>query len=734
MLKKRSLTTILLVLLAMTIIAQQLEPIDIIPLTEKINFDGKLDEAIWSEKTTIHTIQIQPYSGKKPVEEGEIYLTYDKQFLYLAAKIEGENIKAPSKKRDEFSLISDYIGVFLDGYLDKENALGFLTTPTGTRTDFTVFDDAIGGFPINLDWNTYWDVKTNVTLDQWTVEMRIPFSSLQFQDNNGIVEMGMIIWRFNANKNEFSTFPPIKNDWGVWSSFKPSKAIKIRFRDIKPSKPIYVTPYILASASIKNDDDPPYNTDYNNNFSTGIDAKYSLTSNLTLDLSFNTDFAQVEADDAQVNLDRFSLFFPEKRQFYQERASIFDLRMGGSNRVFYSRKIGIDEEGNLEKVLGGLRLTGRIGDYDIGVINMMTRNVKWSPKNNFSVFRVRKKVLNDNSYVGFLGTSKIDFDGKYNHVYALEGTLRLKYNNLLKLRFAQSFTDEYINNPLSLSPTRFLINIEKTQFNGFTYDLALGRSGRDYNPEMGFETRNNFTAIFAILGYGWTKPEESKILQQEIKMYNFTFIDNETNLDETSNMGISFKTNWKSGHRFSIFSYLRRERLFSDISIVDGFNVKSGLYPINVWSVDFNTPGSKSFQYSINLRAGDIFDSKFFNIRQTVDWVAFPDLTLSAFYNYNPIYKSSWNSKDIIHVHLARLKVLYTLSTKISLSGFLQATSEGEVGVGNVRFRYNPSEGIDWFLVYNNVTNLDLAFNNNQFDRGVSDQVFITKLTYTFRL
>lgn len=710
------------------------QSVEIPRLPEPIQFDGKLEEMFWKQMPLFPTTQHVPYNGEKPSEDERIYLAYDDQYLYLAAEIQGANIQSPSRKRDEFSLKPDYIGLIIDSYHDKENALGFLTTPAALRSDFTVVEDAVGGYPINNDWNTFWDVKTEVGTSSWTVEMRIPFSSLQFQDKDGDVEMGLIVMRLIASKNEFDTWPEIENAWGDWSPFKPSVAATVTLKGVKAKKPVYVTPYLLAGASRVVDDKAPFEAMNRSEINAGLDVKYNVTSNLTMDLTLNTDFAQVEADDAQINLDRFNLFFPEKRQFFQERSAIFDLRVGGSSRIFYSRRIGIDDNGRLEKIWGGARLTGRVGDYDVGAINMTTRDDNWNPQTNFSVLRLRKKVVNDNSYVGVIGTNKIGQNGDYNSVYALDGTFRLKGNNIFQVRWAQSFTDGYENNPLSMRPSRFLINLEKFQFSGFTYDLAVGRMGQDYNPEMGFEERGNYTSLFGILGYGWQSAPSSRILQRNVRMYNFTYLNNDTGLDETTNIGAEYVVSWRSGHYFTAFSYFRRERLFEDIEILSGLTIQEGLYSLGVYSLEFGTPEVNQIDYNLQVRGGDYFNHRFLAVEQGVNWVVFPDLTLGLDYNFNPIFIEDGVSNSIRYVQLARLRFLYTLSTELSLSGFLQASSEGNVGLGNIRFRYNPREGVDLFLVYNNRADLEIIVDQADFNRGVPEQVFIAKFSYTFRL
>ncbi len=709
------------------------QAVDIQRVKGDVVFDGKLDESWWSDINLFNTTQVVPKSNIPPNEKEEIYVAYDDDFLYLAARLQGKKIADRSKKRDEFSLQQDWLGLLIDSYKDGENALGFFSTPSALRSDFAVFEDAVGDFPINLDWNTYWDVKTSKELESWTIEMRIPFSSLKFQVNDkGVAEMGLIVWRANAQYNEIDTWPYIPNNWGGWSTFKPSQAQLVRIDGIKNSNPVYITPYLLAGHNRAYDEtsDPAFTT--NNVFAGGLDVKYNVTSNLTADLTFNTDFAQVEADDAQVNLTRFDLFFPEKRQFFQERASIFDLRVGGSNRVFYSRRIGIDDDGNLENILGGGRLTGRVGKFDVGLINMTTREGNgWSPKNNFSVIRLRRQVLNKQSYVGLISTNKTDFKGDYNTTYAVDGTLRLAANNILQIRLAQSLTEGYENNLLSLDPTRLFINLEKFQFNGFTYDLALSRIGRDYNPEMGFESRQDNSSIFAIFGYGWQAKEESSILQNNVRMYNFGFFKNGQQAWETLNSGVSYDIEWKTGHGLGAFTYIRQERLFEPVEIVEDVIVNEGAYFINVWSASYNSPGAARFFYSLNVRGGDFFNSKFGSVTNEFSGFVFSDLSLGVFYNYNPIFIDGWNSGNIRNVHLARIKFLYTFSTQLSLSGFFQATSEGNVGLGNFRLRYNPREGVDLFVVYNNETALD-KFGQFEFNE-VPQQSLVAKFSYTIR-
>ncbi|MBP1675336.1 MAG: putative rane associated hydrolase, partial [Bacteroidetes bacterium] len=284
-------------------------------------------------------------------------------------------------------------------------ALVFSTTPSGLRNDLTVLNDAIASNPrnppFNNSWNTFWDVKTTQNENGWFLEMRIPFSSMRFKEDNGKVIMGLICFRRIAHKNEVDIFPAIPPDWGTFSTYRASKANEVAFDGIHSKKPFYIAPYVLAGYqqdNVLNESGTAYELSGNSKLSAGLDAKYGLTNNLTLDVTVNTDFAQVEADDQQINLTRFSLFFPEKRTFFQERSSIFNFGFEGKSNIFYSRQIGLNK-GEQVPILGGGRITGMAGKWDIGFLDLQTQSFDPSdtlqsslPSENFGVLRIRRQV------------------------------------------------------------------------------------------------------------------------------------------------------------------------------------------------------------------------------------------------------------------------------------------------------------------------------------------------------
>jgi hypothetical protein len=371
------------------------EPVRIKRITDPVTFDGMPFEAAWKSSDLFTLIMHKPDFGQQPSEQSEIRIGYDNQYLWVGASLfmkDASKIFAATKKRDEELFDYDAFGIILDTYDDNENGLAFFTTPTGTRTDYTVSNDAQenGGGPgmnsaMNTSWNTFWDVKTSRDDKGWYVEMRIPFSSLKFKPKGDIATMGLIISRNISANNETDTYPSIDPKYGFMSTNKPSLAQTIEISGARPTKPVYISPYVIAGISrdwYLNDPETDYVRKDNPDYNAGLDVKYNINSNLTLDLTTNTDFAQVEADDQQVNLTRYSLFFPEKRMFFQERSSLFDFSLGGSDNIFYSRNIGI-ADGEPVRILGGARLT-------VFPVNVITN---FGINNNFAVTPCLPEVI-----------------------------------------------------------------------------------------------------------------------------------------------------------------------------------------------------------------------------------------------------------------------------------------------------------------------------------------------------
>lgn len=279
----------------------------------------------------------------------------------------------------------------VDAFNDNQNAKWFGTTASAMRFDVLVTDD---GATLNSNWDAFWDAETVITDEGWFVEVRIPFSGLGFQvDAQGRAVMGLTVTRLVSRTGERVTFPAIDPKFAFR---QPSVAQDVRLEGVETQRPAYFAPYLLSGVgreSVPSGLGFVAEREYAKEV--GFDLRYSVSSSLTIDVTANTDLAQVEADDQQVNLDRFSLFFPEKRRFFQEGSGLFDFALGGGSRLFHSRRIGLTDDNRQVPVLGGARLVGRVGVWDVALLDMQTEALGVLPTENFGVVRLRRRVLND---------------------------------------------------------------------------------------------------------------------------------------------------------------------------------------------------------------------------------------------------------------------------------------------------------------------------------------------------
>jgi len=700
-----------------------------------VTLDGLSDEPAWEGIEPFPVVMHMPNFGAEPSERTEILVAYDDDFLYVAGRLcdsEPSKIQAPSKKRDWGGGSTDWFGTVIDSFNDKENALAFFTTPSGLRFDFTISNDAQGDKPINSSWNTFLDVATVRNNDGWFVEMRIPFSSLRFQDRNGRVVMGIILRRYIARKSEHITFPEIPPNWNI-SFYKPSQAQEVVFEGLYRRKSLYIAPYLLGGFghySELNEEKTVYQSTENLEYEGGLDVKYGLTSNLTLDVTLNTDFAQVEADDQQINLTRFSLFFPEKRMFFQERSSNFDFNFETSepNRLFYSRRIGI-HEGELVRIYGGARLVGRVGPWDLGFLSMQTAPTGDLTSENLGVFRIRRQVFNPYSYIGAISTTKIGMDGSYNIAYGLDGIIRVFGDDYLTIKWAQTFENGQKNNLLSLNPARIRFNWLRRTTKGFGYGFSYSRAGVDYNPGLGFEMRENYSRLATGLFYGWIPGEKSPLFSHQVSLSSCLFLRNADGEIESAEVSPGWEFITKSGCQGKITPQFFYENVPEAFLLSDDAEVPEGKYSFyGVNGEIFSAPG-KPIYAEATLDIGSFYDGWRTSLGLTPRWNIFSDLELSGTYQVNRVTFPDRNQQ--FTAHIARLRALYMLSTKFSATAFIQYNSAVDAVIGNIRLRYNPREGIDLYLVYNEVLNTN-RYRQDPILPFTSNRTVMLKYTYTF--
>lgn len=719
---------------------------DVLPiakLNEAVEFSGNTASGIWTLSTPIELLMHAPNFGKTPGENTEVRMGYDDKYLWIFARLhysDPSKIVSTSKKRDEESRNSDSFGIIIDTYDDNESALAFFTTPAGQRIDYAISNDAnfrpgpMGNTAMNYSWNTFWDVKSVPIADGWSVEMRIPFSSLRFQEKDGKVKMGIIVNRSISHLNELDTYPEIDPQYGPFAPLKPSLAQTVELSGVKASKPIYIAPYVLGGVeyvNTLNEAGTQYTREEKPQFTGGLDVKYSLNSNLTLDITANTDFAQVEADDEYVNLTRYSMYLPEKRMFFQERSSIFGFNMGQMQELFYSRRIGLNN-GTPLRIYGGARLTGRIGKWDLGILNMQTEDYQDLPSENFGVLRTRRQVFNPNSYVGAMLTTRMGLNGQSSLAYGADGLFRLFGDDYLETRFAQtSNPDGYMDDEMKDNSFAY-IKWERRNEKGFAYNLTYSYAGRYFNPSVGFMSKLGVAGVDLRPQYGWLPGEDSKIR-------SFKLMGSYTNMHRLVDKGLEnlwmsagFNLMTKSGWSVMTSYFHMKEGVANDFNLSADAVVPKGMYTYqNVFSM-ISTPFTKPLVFEFTINGGQFYDGT------RASFMTEPTLNLSSSFQLGGAYsfnKVEFDSRNQSFTsHLAKIKAMYMYNTKLSISSFIQYNSLSKIMIGNIRLRYNPREGNDFFLVYNETK----PTSNYSFGEipqvGFFSRMILLKYVHTFKI
>jgi hypothetical protein len=680
----------------------------------------------------------QPVYGGEMTESTEIRVAYDDQHIYVAGSLldgDPQAVRANSMYRDQYSG-DDTFAVILDTFSDNENALWFFTTPNGIRFDSAISNDAQSGFrSTNSSWNTFWDVSTSTSDRGWSAEFRIPLTSLGFQVVGDRVEMGMIVYRYIARRNERHIYPDIRPDWNM-AFAKPSLAQKVVLSGVEGGRPLYVSPYVLAGAgreSELNAAETAYAEEDDFPRDIGLDVKYNLTSNLTLDLTANTDFAQVEADNQEVNLTRFSLFFPEKRQFFQERAGLFDFGLGGPNRVFNSRNIGLDEDGNAVRILGGARLVGRIGEWDVGVINMQTESSNLLPYENFGVVRARRRVFNDYSFAGSIFTSRLGSDGSYNLVYGIDGIVRVAGDEYLTLQWIQSFDDALIEEEgASLLPSAVVrARWERRTSRGLGYSVTLTRVGSEYAPDLGFQSRENYFQSRGSISYGWFPNSGSAFRMISSGLEAFTFLSNDDGSIQSGGVQHEWDFELMSGGRLGVDFEFEVEDLEDDLELSESAWIPTGRYGFISARGRYHMPTGSLFRTEIGLSGGGFYDGTSVSIEAEPTWNVSRFVELGGEFELTRLrFPDRSQSFDFV---LARLRGQLAFSPATSVSAFVQFSSAADLITANVRFRWNFREGQDLWIVYSEVSNSDRYRGIPVLPRTDS-RALIVKYTHTFAL
>ena len=663
-----------------------------IEVTEEIVLDGVLDEPAWARALPAKDfVQRSPFTGRPAVEPTEVRFLYDEDNLYVGVICFDSDVGELSINelaRDFNINRSDSIQIAIDSLHDRRSAYSFRTNPGGALGDSQISN---GSF--HHDWDAVWDVRTSTRSDGWVAEFVIPFKTLRFATLPGQV-WGLNIGRKLLRINEESFWSPYPIRYGMTrtSLFGTLNGLD----DIEQGRNLKVTPFVTAGATrLRPAADPSggFETDYD--YDGGLDLKYSVTPSLTLDGTYRTDFAQVEVDQQQVNLTRFSLFFPEKRDFFLENEGTFSFgsSAGGSNLVpFFSRRIGLSPAGTPIPIVGGARMSGRIGRYDLGVLAMKTKRAGEIPSNNYVVGRVRGNFLT-NSWIGALVTNRDStLDGSYNRVFGADTHLefydRLRVDSFLLKSETPGLSDRDQARQLAVAWR----DDELTASAGYN-ELQL-----NFNPEVGFIRRPNNTRYDG--AFSWNPRIESEVFRNLVFGTRMEYYEGgETEQIETRTSGLNLGIRFENDGSVNFEMTDTFDRLLEPFDIRRDIAIPVGDYRYRGYSASASSNPGRRISGTVSFDWGE-----FWNGRQRS---ARGNLSLRPNYHLNIDIDYRRDHVDLpagrFTTDLVGTRVAYAFTPRALLNGFFQYNSSTRQVSSNIRFNIIHRPLSDLFLVYNDL-------------------------------
>ena len=703
-------------------------------LAEPIVVDGRLAELIYRQVPSMtEFIQQEPIEGELATEQTEVWVFFDDDNIYVSARCwdsHPEKMVANEMRRDHRNIhTNENFAVIFDTFYDRRNGFLFHTNPLGAIFDAQVTDER----NVNSDWNTVWDVKTGRWQRGWLVEMKIPFRSLRYRGVDTEI-WGINFRRIVRWKNETSYLTPVAAAFRQGGIAKLSQgATMVGLETPSQTLNLELKPYAIAAANTDPEADPPFENDVDGNV--GFDLKYGVTRGLTFDFTLNTDFAQVEADEQQVNLTRFGLFFPEKRDFFLEGKDIFAFggvagrrgfdRADNTPIMFFSRQIGL-YDGDIVPINAGARLTGRAGAYTLGLLAIQTDELPQLaiPTTNFGVVRVKRDVFR-RSNIGVIGTYRSPVfepndSNDSNQVFGVDGNFTFYQNVNINAYYARSETTGLSGDNASYRG-RF-------QYGGDLWGLEAEHLAveENFNPEIGFLRREDFQQSFAELRFS-PRPQWSDAIRKFSFEWNFDYVNNGGDGQlETRQAGFEFRTEFESGDRiFSIYSR-NFEFLDEEFDITDDVIIPIGEYRFERYGVGYRFGPQRRVSGWLSLEGGTFFSGDMTELIYFGRWELTKQLSLE------PRLSVHWVDlpEGSFTTNLARLRVNYMISPRIFLGALLQYNSSDNLAATNIRFRWEYQPGSDFFVVYSD------GRDTLRLDRGfprLETRSLVIKFTRLFR-
>jgi hypothetical protein len=723
-------SAVLLISLAEVAMGQQ-TPYHPLRISNNLILDGKLIEPEWKNaEMETDFMQYDPSAGAKPTHVTEIRILYNNDYLFVGLRAydpHPDSIIGYALQRDFQTGNDDGFAFVIDMYDDKSTGLAFISNTLNARWDAEVSADGVN---LNDSYNTFWDVSTHIDSLGYTTEFRIPFSSLRFEAKDKVT-MGFRIIRLIKRRNEYDIFP--RCDPKIQDAYmKVSLAREMEFDHLKNRRPFYVIPYITAnyteekalnslrSAYDKNSEFLPRKNFVQNKSldklvsNIGLDIKYGLSKNLTLDATINTDFAQAEADNVIVNLTKYEVNLAEKRNFFLESQNYFNYSTTTGNQLFISRSIGLEND-VIVPIIAGARITGKAHRWQMGLLDMQTKEMEDQLINghNIFVFRTRREIDSIGSFVGGSITNRLNTTGNHLSSQSFGLDVVKKINDQVIAQLSVAGTTNNIGFRKMQQCIEYNAGIFRTAKQGWYYGTDFDYVGKNFLPALGYVQENDLFYVGADVGYRWKLKEESKsayyFLHTNLRYKRKPVLNKEETRFTNAEAGVEFKNG--AIIKLTPIEY-STDILFENWQLTDHITIPVGNYRIFSPDLEVTSPQKSNYYGELFLKFLDFYAGQRITIRPNFTYIVNKHFTTRFEYEYDRIKFPngfSDNGDAVFLSNLIRLDLSYYLSSRLSIKLLSQYDQISNLIGTNLRFRYNPREGTDLYIVFNHGMNCNVS-------------------------
>lgn len=693
--------------------------------TDKINMDGNLDEASWKyAKPITELVQYEPRQGEAPSLKTEVRILFDEKNLYFSGvcydSAGRKGIRVPNMQRDFSFDENDLLGIAIDGLLDKRNAMAFQTNPYGAQRELLISD----GSNFNREWISLWSVKTKIYDWGWTAEFAIPWKSIRYKA--GSDRMGIIILRSMRRLNENVTYPPIPR---VFTPYQmPYEAVLTGLElpaDIGIN--VQVNPYVLAE-SFKEDKEG--STSREQDVKVGGEVKWALGTNTVMDFTINTDFAQVDVDRQVVNLARFSVLFPERRQFFLEGNEIYTMQALDALQPFFSRRIGLDDSGNPIPIDAGVRFTTRSPEKNVGALVIRQRAQGGNPAANFAVARYSHNLTDQGTRIGGLATfryDEADSSGKTNanSTVTIDGLYRPNQKTNVFWMLSGSNNSGLMNNS-GWAGSVWAYYDTNDIYAGHVQAVVSDK----YDPRTGFVDATNYIlispAVALKLRPKWLPSKWIRQYSPSVTMYFYNYYQ-DLSFREGYISYSPLSLDFQNGGSFSYDFTTNWQNLIEPFTPL-GITIEPGRYSYNNHSFALESDNSRKLFFSTEYNFGGYFNGNIQSLSASARIAPDPHVALTLSYSHNNIQNLGVSASSVT-TNLATAEIRLALNPRVQWISFFQYNTAVNRSTLNTRvqWEYKPLSFI--YLVLNN-NRQDFFNSETQINSRINTQQGVFKITY----